>query len=168
MEERIIDPQTGGEKGQKPERYDLLPFDALDEVTRVYAYGAKKYAADNWLRGYAWRLSLGAMLRHIARWACGEDRDQESGCHHLASVIFHCLTLITFGIRGLGTDDRAKAQLTEKWSPKIGDAVLIKVGIHQGEVGTVVTQQGFMGWLGVVLKEERTYLDYQVDEIEPA
>lgn len=105
-EVRIVDPTTGGEKGQKPERYDLFPFDALDEIARVYGVGAQKYADDNWLRGYSWRLSAGALCRHVARFMVGEDRDPETGCLHLAHAAWHCLTLITFKLRELGTDDR--------------------------------------------------------------
>jgi len=103
---RIKDPATGGEKGQKAERYDLFPFDALDEVARVYGAGAQKYSPDNWLRGYSWRLSAGALLRHVARFMCGESMDAETGCHHLACAAWHCLTLMTFEKRKLGTDDR--------------------------------------------------------------
>lgn len=110
-EVRITDPKTGGQKGQKLERFDLMPFDALEEVARCYGYGATKYADDNWLKGYSWRLSAGALLRHIARWMLGEDIDKESGCHHLAHACWHCLTLLTFTKRGLGTDDRAKAEV---------------------------------------------------------
>ncbi len=105
-EERITDPKTGGQKGRKPERFDLLPFDALEEVARVYGIGARKYDADNWTKGYAWRLSAGALLRHVARFMCGEDRDPETGCLHLAHAAWHCLTLLAFHMRGLGTDDR--------------------------------------------------------------
>lgn len=108
-EVRVIDPETGGQKGQKPERFDLMPFDALEEVARVYGKGAEKYEDDNWLRGYRWRLSLGALLRHVARFMVGEDRDPETGCMHLAHAAWHCLTLITFYKRGLGKDDRAKS-----------------------------------------------------------
>lgn len=108
-EVRITDPNTGGQKGQKPERFDLLPFDALEEIARVYGIGAAKYSDDNWLKGYRWRLSLGALLRHVARWSLGEDRDRETGCHHLAHAAWHCLALITFQARALGTDDRATA-----------------------------------------------------------
>jgi hypothetical protein len=90
-EERITDLVTGGQKGRKDERYDLFPFDDLDEVAGVYAFGARKYADDNWLKGYSWRLSLGALLRHVARWACGEDRDPETGCLHLAHAASHSL-----------------------------------------------------------------------------
>lgn len=105
-EVRITDPETGGQKGQKPERYDLFPFDALDEVARVYGEGAKKYEDDNWLKGYRWRLSFGALLRHVSKALQGEDVDPETGCLHLAHAAWHCLTLITFKKRGLGTDDR--------------------------------------------------------------
>jgi hypothetical protein len=107
-EVRVTDPVTGGQKGVKPERLDLIPFDALEEIGRVYGFGASKYEDDNWLKGYKWRLSAGAMLRHVSRWMLGERNDKESGCHHLAHAAWHCLTLITFEIRGLGTDDRKK------------------------------------------------------------
>lgn len=107
--ERIVtDPKTGGQKGVKEERFDLIPFDALAEVARVYGMGAEKYAPDNWLKGYSWRLSLGALLRHVWRFSIGEDRDEQSGLLHLAHAAWHCLTLLTFSMRKLGTDDRSK------------------------------------------------------------
>lgn len=105
-EQRIVDPKTGGEKGRKPERYDLLPYEALDEVARVYGMGAEKYEDWNWAKGYAWSLSLGALQRHVAAFAQGEDADPESGYSHLAHAAFHCLALITFQQHDLGTDDR--------------------------------------------------------------
>jgi hypothetical protein len=107
-EVRITDPVTGGQKGQKPERYDLLPYESLDEVARVYGYGARKYPPHNWRRGYAWGLSLGALVRHVARFIQGESIDPESGCHHMGHAAFHCLTLIAFDKGRLGTDDRAQ------------------------------------------------------------
>jgi hypothetical protein len=109
-EVRITDPKTGGQKGQKPERFDLFPFEALEEIARVYGFGAQKYADDNWRKGYSWRLSAGAMLRHIARWMLRETHDPESGLHHLAHAAWHCLTLITFEREGLGTDDRPRTK----------------------------------------------------------
>lgn len=113
-EVRITDPVTGGMKGRKPERFELLPWDAVAEVTRVYAFGASKYEADNYLKGYSWRLSAGALFRHIALWMCGQDYDGESGLHHLAHACWHTLTLLTFHLRGLGTDDRAKVVCVEE------------------------------------------------------
>jgi hypothetical protein len=105
-EVRVTDPITGGQKGTKPERFELLPWWALEEVARVYAFGAQKYQDHNWLKGYRWSLSIGALLRHTAKFFSGETHDPESGLHHLAHAVFHCLTLITYGQFGLGTDDR--------------------------------------------------------------
>jgi len=106
-EVRVTDPLTGGEKGAKPERFDLLPPVAMEEVARVYGTGAGKYAPRNWERGYEYGLSLAALERHLYKFKSGESRDELSN-HHLACVVFHCLTLMTFERFGLGTDDRSK------------------------------------------------------------
>lgn len=103
---RVVDPNTGGEKGSKPERYDLIPTFPLMQVARVYGYGAKKYAERNWERGYDWGLSYAAMQRHANAFWRGESYDSESGAHHLASVIFHAMALMEFEERGLGKDTR--------------------------------------------------------------
>lgn len=103
---RVTDPVTGGQKGVKSERFDLIPPDGLRELARVYGMGAKKYEPWNWAKGYAWLLSFGAMMRHAWAWAMGESIDPESGLHHMAHVAWHAFTLITFERKGLGTDDR--------------------------------------------------------------
>ncbi len=108
-EVRVTDPTTGGEKGRKPERMDLIPPAPLLELGRVYAFGSEKYADWNYAKGYAFSLSLGALLRHVMAWADGEDTDPESGRHHLAHAAWHCFALQTFQLYGLGTDDRISA-----------------------------------------------------------
>lgn len=105
-EVRVTDPDTGGQKGRKPERYDLIPFEALDELARVYGMGAEKYEAHNYLLGFDWSLSLGALLRHVTAWGKGEDRDPESGLSHLAHAAWHCFALMMFQAHHRGTDDR--------------------------------------------------------------
>ena len=112
-ETRIIDPDTGGVKGSKPERMDLIPWDAVKVISRVYNYGASKYedpdiGPHNWRRGYRWSLSYAALMRHITAWWEGEDNDPESGHSHLAHAAWHCLTLIWFTLHNKGKDDRWK------------------------------------------------------------
>lgn len=107
-EVRITDPKTGGQKGQKEERFDLIPWDAMRQVAEVYGKGASKYADRNWEKGYSWGLSIGAMARHFALWCMGETFDKETGCDHMAHCAWHALTLITFRTRKVGTDDRVK------------------------------------------------------------
>lgn len=106
-EVRVTDPTTGGQKGQKLERFDLVPAAAMEEVARVYGRGAEKYEARNWERGYNWGLSLAALERHLAKFKQGESRDELDN-HHLACVVFHALALITFERFNLGTDDRTE------------------------------------------------------------
>ena len=102
----MTDPDTGGQKGIKTERFDLIPVWALEEIARVFGWGAGKYEDDNWRRGYSWRLSFGAMMRHAWAFWRGEVQDQESGLHHLSHVAWHCLVMMTFWHESLGTDDR--------------------------------------------------------------
>lgn len=104
-EVRIVDPKTGGEKGQKLQRYDLIPVEFEEALSEVYGRGALKYADRNWEKGYRWSLSVGALRRHLAQWLKGESRDQETGCYHLAQVAWHACALFIFELYGLGTDD---------------------------------------------------------------
>lgn len=101
-----MDPTTGGEKGSKLARFDLLPYDALWQVAEQYGRGAEKYASRNWEKGYDWGLAHAALQRHLAQFWNGEDVDEETGGLHLAAVAWHALALLTFQIRGIGTDTR--------------------------------------------------------------
>lgn len=97
---------TGGEKGIKPERYDLIPVEAMAIVAQLYGKGAEKYAAHNWRRGYEWSKSYAALQRHANAFWQGVDDDEEMGLPHLASVVFHALALMTFMQEQPGFDDR--------------------------------------------------------------
>lgn len=108
QERRVVDPTTGGEKGQKLARTDLLPTDVLMAVAEHFGRGAAKYEDRNWERGFAWSLSHGALLRHLFAWWSGEDVDDETGSSHIDAVIFHAMALRAFELRGVGTDDRPK------------------------------------------------------------
>lgn len=109
-EVRIVDPTTGGAKGQKMERFDLIPADALRELARVYGVGSLKYEDRNWEKGYRYGLSFGAMQRHAWAFWNGQDIDPDPATrgelYHLAQVAWHALGLLAFRLRGIGTDDR--------------------------------------------------------------
>lgn len=87
---------TGGQKGVKPERHDLIPVKGVAAIARVFAFGAEKYDDHNWRRGYEWGKSLAALNRHIDAFADGETCDPESGLPHLAHAGFHILVLLTW------------------------------------------------------------------------
>ena len=108
-EVRVTDSQTGGQKGVKLERFDLIPAEPLEELARVYGRGAAKYSCHNWAKGYNWSLSFGAMMRHAWKFWAGEEKD-ELGNPHMACVAWHAMTLLWFSKHRQSHDDR----LTEK------------------------------------------------------
>jgi hypothetical protein len=105
-EEERVTSDTGGQKGRKPARMDLIPPGPLLELSKVYGFGATKYDDHNYIKGYDWSLSYGAMQRHLMAWSSGEDIDPESGRMHLAHAAWHCFCLMVFAQEGLGNDDR--------------------------------------------------------------
>lgn len=104
-EVRIIDTATGGEKGSKMARFDLVPPAVLWALAEHYGVGCTKYADRNWEKGYRWGLSVAALERHLTQWKLGEQLDSETNSHHLIAVIWHAMALYEFERRGLGTDD---------------------------------------------------------------
>lgn len=65
-----------------------------------------KYARYNSFLGYDWSLSWDAMQRHLLAFWDGENMDPDDGLPHLAHAGWHCMNLLTYMNRGIGTDDR--------------------------------------------------------------
>lgn len=107
-EVRLTDPVTGGQKGTKLARFDLIPWDIIKYIAEHYGKGAAKYEERNWEKGYRWSLSFAATHRHLQAWWNGEDIDEETGSNHLDAVLFHALAMRWFQEHGKGTDDRPK------------------------------------------------------------
>lgn len=99
---------TGGSKNVKPEKFSLIPSQALAKVAEHYGVGAEKYAAHQWRQGYEWSKSYDALQRHANAFWAGEDNDRETGTPHMAAVAFHALTLLTFMDEHPNHDDRYK------------------------------------------------------------
>jgi hypothetical protein len=110
-EVRQKDAETGGEKAAKAESFALLPAEPLEDIARVYAYGAKKYSEHNWRKGYPWSWSFSALMRHLWAFWRGEDLDAESGLPHLSHAGFHVLTLLWFRRYRPAKDDRYKLEV---------------------------------------------------------
>lgn len=108
-EERVTS-ATGGQKGRRLAELGTLCPKALLELAKVGGYGARKYARYNFLNGYDWSLSYDALQRHLLQFWAGDDKYDESGLYHLGHAAWHCLALLAFSIRGLGTDDRPSKQ----------------------------------------------------------
>lgn len=94
---------TGGSKGSKPARFDLIPTRALILLAELYGKGADKYppvnGLDNWRNGFPWSLAYAAAMRHLTAFWSGEDLDDGqggTGLPHLTAVAWHCFNLVEY------------------------------------------------------------------------
>lgn len=97
---------TGGEKGVKLARYDLIPTEPLRQLAEHYGKGAQKYEDRNYERGYEWSKSYAALQRHANAFWSGETWDPETGSNHMVAVAWHALALVLFCEKQPGYDDR--------------------------------------------------------------
>ena len=112
MTEERVTSSTGGQKGRKLARTDLIPPVALLELAEHFGKGAAKYTTAtqsgdrNWERGVDWSLTYGAAMRHLLQFWTGEDIDPENGSKHVIAAAWHCLALATYMDTHRELDDR--------------------------------------------------------------
>lgn len=114
-EKRVVDPDTGGMKGQKLAQAHAMPASVLLELAEHYGKGIAKYpdaegGVPNYTRGYAWSLSYDAAMRHLLQFWEGEDVDPETGTKHVIAAAWHCLALALFMDTHREKDDRWEEQ----------------------------------------------------------
>jgi len=82
--------------------FALIPPYIEEEVAKVLAYGAKKYAPDNWKKvpGAKHRY-FDAHRRHMNAHKRGELRDPETGLLHIAHAIASLMFMGEFELTGL-------------------------------------------------------------------
>jgi hypothetical protein len=86
----------------------LLSTEAMNQTAAVLQFGAEKYAAHNWRKGFVWSRPLAAAMRHITAFNAGEDKDPESGLSHLAHAACCIMFLLEFEKTHRELDDRYK------------------------------------------------------------
>lgn len=94
-------------------RMDCFPSEAIEEISKVLTFGAKKYDDWNWAKGFKWSRLLGALLRHVFAWARGEDKDSETGLSHLAHAGCCIVFLLYHEKYHRNLDDRFKRPTSE-------------------------------------------------------
>jgi hypothetical protein len=70
-------------------RFDLLPFDAIARVAKIFEAGAAKYADRNWEKGIPTHRFIDSGLRHAFKHLAGH-KDED----HLAMAAWNFLCLI--------------------------------------------------------------------------
>lgn len=76
-------------------RWELLPLETLEEVVRIYTFGAEKYGPNTWQgleNGY--ERYKAALLRHLVSYEKGETHDAESGIHALAHMAWNAIAML--------------------------------------------------------------------------
>ena len=81
-----------GGTGELKDRWSLLPWEVVEDVVKVFTYGAKKYEDWNWLEVEESRY-WDALERHLTANRKGEKLDKESGRPHLSHALA-CLMMI--------------------------------------------------------------------------
>lgn len=76
---------TGRKFDENKPRWDLLPWEELEEVVKVLTNGSKKYEDNNWKYvKNAKERYFAALERHITAWRKGQQFDDEDNLHHLS------------------------------------------------------------------------------------
>ena len=81
-------------------RWNLLPLDLIEEIVKVYHFGAQKYAPNTWQNlenGYD--RYKAALFRHLVAFEKGETHDPESGLNHLSHVAWNALAILHFSLQ---------------------------------------------------------------------
>jgi len=89
--------KTGGEKyDQGKNAWGIIPFECLDELSKIMTYGVKKYGKPS-----GWQLVenmedryFSALMRHISAYKQGEVFDAESNHRHLSHALCNIVFLL--------------------------------------------------------------------------
>ena len=80
--------------------------EALKGLARVFEYGAKKYARDNWKKGLPITKLIDSFERHKLEFANGIDIDEESGLPHADLMLWNALVISEMYHTRKDMDDR--------------------------------------------------------------
>lgn len=104
--------KEGYKNDEEKPKYHLIPVYPLNEIAKVFTFGAFKYCERNWEKGMLYSRLFSAMNRHLWAWWGGEEKDKESGVHHLIAVCFNAMSIIELQHRGkVEYDDRPYDEL---------------------------------------------------------
>lgn len=97
----LLESAGGGVKADSgKDRWDLLPWEQVEQVVKVLTFGAKKYDDNNWQKVTEKPRYIAAAFRHIIARVKGEHMDQETGLPHLAHAVCCLLFLLWHDTNG--------------------------------------------------------------------
>lgn len=78
---------------QDKPRWDLLPYNAIEQIAIIMTQGAEKYGDYNWQKVEKERYQA-AMMRHFCEYMNGNSLDKDSGMMHISHVLVNALFLV--------------------------------------------------------------------------
>jgi hypothetical protein len=93
-------------KGKPQLTFNVLGAEIQKLEAEVWAFGAEKYAAGNWLQGCSLMKSADSLQRHLTALVNGEDTDPETQLTTVGHLI--CSAKIVAQAYVKGFDDRPK------------------------------------------------------------
>ncbi len=87
-------------------QWALVDWKALEPMVQVLEFGANKYAPHNWRKGLPYTKVCESMLRHIYAFMDGQDKDPESGLHHVGHILCNAMFLSNMVRNRADLDDR--------------------------------------------------------------
>lgn len=117
---------SGGTKNDtgKP-RISLVPFEFIEGVAKIMTFGAKKYDAYNWTKGFEYSRLMDAIYRHLGSFERGVEIDEESGESHLLHAACGIMFLYMHRLLNLGTDNRWQRPTTNKEEFTVTDVLVV-------------------------------------------
>lgn len=101
---------TGKKNDDGKPMFNCLPQDALMELGRVAALGARKYGQHNYRKGIKVSRYIDAAFRHLIAATNGEEEDQAEGNNHWISVAWNALVIYQSLLDDPSLDDRYKKE----------------------------------------------------------
>jgi hypothetical protein len=74
-------------------RCDLIPVEAIEELSKVLTFGANRYGDNNWQQVETSRYEA-ALLRHYIQYKKGEKIDPDSNLSHLSHMLCNVVFLL--------------------------------------------------------------------------
>lgn len=100
----------------KPD-FSMIPLCTMEDEIRVWMYGAKKYAKNNWMKGMDWDVPFACMMRHMAAWQRGEENDPETGLPHIAHAMCN-LRMLTLYSKTFKEGDHRPSEWLQEYMPQ--------------------------------------------------